>query len=410
VGSQLRTVEVEQSSIERFQPLLDAERWHVLERTMRTFAQSMRGRVLWNINSTASGGGVAELLASLIPYDRGFEIDERWVVIEGSPDFFNLTKRLHNLLHGATGDGEQLSPQERAVYEETMRGNLERLSTMVRPGDVVVAHDPQVAGLVPSLVEQDVIAPAIDPFTVKNRDLSDEEVTEVLTAAGIARGSNGSAGQLHHRASLIGRAVGPDETLIVQVSRWDRLKDPAGVLESFARFVAPTSDATLILAGPGVSTVSDDPEQPEILNAVAAGRAGLPADVQERIQIAQLPMEDADENAAIVNALQRRAGIVVQKSLAEGFGLTVAEAMWKARPIVASRVGGIEDQIQNDVSGVLVDDPNDLATFGGLVSELLHDRVKARTLGEEARRRAISEYLAPRHLVQQAELILSLLG
>ena len=439
---------------------------------MRELAEAMRGRVLWNINSTARGGGVAEMLAALIPYDRGCGIDERWVVIEGSPAFFNVTKRLHNLLHGVEAGGSEISEEERRVYEATMQRNASALAEMLRPGDVAIIHDPQAAGLVPALAARgacviwrshvgvdepndiarsawrmlipylaaarayvfsrrryawegldpsrvQVIAPTIEPFTVKNRDLPDESVASILTAAGIVDGPNrdasfersdGRSDVVRRRASLAGAPVSPGARIVLQVSRWDRLKDPVGVLEAFGRYIAPVSDAVLILAGPGASSVSDDPEQPAILSAVASCRSEMPRDVQGCIQIAQLPMEDPDENAIIVNALQRRANVVVQKSLAEGFGLTVAEAMWKGRPIVASRVGGIEDQIEHGVSGLLVDDPRDLRRFGGAVVDLLHDGAKAARLGSAARARAIDEYLAPRHLIQQAELILNLIG
>lgn len=263
-----------------------------------------------------------------------------------------------------------------------------------------------------------MIAPTIDPFTVKNRDVPSEVVEAILLSAGIIHGSNGHASfersdgtkaRIQRRASLIGDPVAADACIVVQISRWDRLKDPVGVLDSFARCIAPSCDSVLILAGPGASSVKDDPEEPEVLREVTERLKRLPKGVRSRVQIAQLPMEDADENAAIVNALQRRADVVVQKSLAEGFGLTVAEAMWKARPIVASRVGGIGDQIENGVSGVLVDDPKDLDAFGSSVVDLLKDPTKAEQLGESARDRTIHEFIAPRHLIQQAQLILSLL-
>jgi trehalose synthase len=472
VDATITTIDVGSSSLDRFRPLLEADRWQELERTMRDLATALRGRVLWNINSTARGGGVVELLGSLIPYDRGFAIDERWVVIEGSPEFFNVTKRIHNLLHGVESDGSQISEAERHEYEETMRRNASTLVGIISPGDVVVIHDPQAAGLVPALASHGahviwrshigvdqandvarsawrmltpylgqaaayvfsrrryawegldparihVIAPTIDPFTVKNRDMPEDAVTSILVAAGVVRGSNGHAAfersdgstdTVRRRAALIGAPLDSAARIVLQVSRWDRLKDPVGVFDAFARHVGPASDAVLVLAGPGAGTVSDDPEQPEVLHEVESRRAALPAGIQERVLVAQLPMEDSDENAAIVNALQRRAEVVVQKSLAEGFGLTVAEAMWKGRPIVASRVGGIEDQIEHGVSGILIDDPTDLASFGGSVVDLLQDRAKAARLGSSARTRAIHEFLAPRHLVQQAQLILSVLG
>jgi trehalose synthase len=194
----------------------------------------------------------------------------------------------------------------------------------------------------------------------------------------------------------------------MQVSRWDRLKDPAGVLRMFALHVAPVTDAWLVLAGPQVMSVDDDPEQPEVLADVQAARENIDRKIRDRIVVAEIPMRDLEENALIVNALQRRAGVVVQKSIAEGFGLTVAEAMWKSRPVVASRVGGIEDQIEDGSSGVLIDDPKDLPAFGSAIVALLADPERATRLGRQARLRVMREFLAPRYLVQQAELISSL--
>jgi trehalose synthase len=191
----------------------------------------------------------------------------------------------------------------------------------------------------------------------------------------------------------------------VQVSRWDRLKDPRGVMDGFAEFVAPRVDSHLILAGPGVSAVADDPEEPAVLREVQDRWQSLPPAVRERIHLARLPMADQDENAAIVNALQRRARVVVQKSVREGFGLTVAEAMWKSRPVVASRVGGIQDQIEDKTNGVLIDDPHDLAAFGAAVVELLEHQADAQRLGAAARTRVRRELLAHRLLKQQAQLL-----
>jgi trehalose synthase len=176
-------------------------------------------------------------------------------------------------------------------------------------------------------------------------------------------------------------------------------------MEAFARHIAPRTDSWLVLAGPAAAGVQDDPEQPEIITDLMRRRADLPEPIRSRVVLAQLPMRDADENAAIVNALQRKADVVVQKSLAEGFGLTVAEAMWKKRPVVASRVGGIEDQIEDGISGMLIDDPRDLRAFGDAVVGLLLDRNRAMNLGQRARERVIDRFIAPRHLVEEARLI-----
>jgi trehalose synthase len=192
---------------------------------------------------------------------------------------------------------------------------------------------------------------------------------------------------------------------VLQVSRWDMLKDPLGVVEMFAQHVAPCADARLVVAGPAPTSVRDDPEQPRVLDEVVRRRDQLPEPIRERILVAQLSMEDVDENALMVNALQRRAGVVVQKSIAEGFGLTVAEAMWKGKPIVASRIGGIEDQVEDGRTGVLIDDPRDIRAFGDAVVDLLADPRRARTLGHDARRRVAQMFITPCYLVSQGRLI-----
>jgi len=193
--------------------------------------------------------------------------------------------------------------------------------------------------------------------------------------------------------------------IVLQVSRWDPLKDPLGVLQGFTRHVPDGLGAHLVLAGPAAESVSDDPESEQVLQQVRRAWAALPRAARDRVHLACLPMDDLEENGAVVNALQRRADVIVQKSLAEGFGLTVAEAMWKARPVVASRVGGIQDQIAHGKSGLLLDDPSDLVSFGKAIETLLEDREGARQLGEEAHRRVGEDYLAPHRLTQELDLI-----
>jgi trehalose synthase len=197
---------------------------------------------------------------------------------------------------------------------------------------------------------------------------------------------------------------GFDAPLVVQVSRWDRLKDHMGVMLGFAEHVAPLTDAHLILAGPTVHSVTDDPEGAEVLNEVEEAWRRLPYARHRRIHLVCAPMSDIEENAAIINALQRRATVVTQKSIMEGFGLTVAEAMWKARPVVASAVGGIQDQIEDGVTGFLLGDPQDLVRFGGLTVELLKDPELAGAMGARARERVRRQFLANRHALQYISL------
>ena len=454
------------ASIEPLHALLENAAWDAFIRTMRETAAQLKNRAIWNINSTAHGGGVAEMLAWQIPYERGVGMDVRWLVIQGGTPFFTFTKRLHALLHGVAADGSMINDAERTEYEQTLSRNAEALAREVRPGDVVLLHDPQTAALAPYFVRYgcrviwrchigvdqpnevvkgawrfllphvaaahatvfsrrayvwegldqqrvEIIPPAIDAFAPKNQELDGQTVAAILRTTGIlADGAAGQAplkvgaGSVERTTDLFpGTRLPEDARLTVQVSRWDRLKDPLGVMEGFAQFVAPRIDSHLILAGPGASTVADDPEESGVLREVEDGWHHLPPAARDRVHLARLPMDDPQENALIVNALQRRAQVVVQKSLGEGFGLTVAEAMWKGRPVVASRVGGIQDQIEHGKSGLLIDDPHDLGAFGAAVAGLFSDTGAADRLGTEAKRRVQRQFLAPRQLLQQAGLI-----
>jgi trehalose synthase len=261
-----------------------------------------------------------------------------------------------------------------------------------------------------------VIPPSIDAFSPKNHGMAFTSVTAVLRAAGLAAGDHqphravferldGSVGFVERRARLVEeKELQLDSPLLAQVSRWDALKDPLGVLAAFTEHVRADQEPHLLLAGPDVTAVTDDPEGAVVFAQAEAAWHDLPLNVRRRVHLAQLPMEDPEENAVIVNALQRRADVVAQKSLAEGFGLTVAEAMWKGRPVVATRVGGIQDQIEDGRTGILVD-PLDLRAFGEQVSVLLEDPHAAERIGEAARERVRARFLAPRHLGQYVDLL-----
>ena len=217
---------------------------------------------------------------------------------------------------------------------------------------------------------------------------------------------DGSTGAVEHEADALEEApLQPDDRYVLQVSRWDGLKDPLGVIRGFAEYVVPETDAHLVYAGPAVDDVADDPEGAGVLEQARELWRSLPAEARARIHLATLPMEDLDENAAIVNALQRQATIVVQKSLAEGFGLTVAEAMWKGRPVVASRIGGIQDQIEDGRTGVLLDDPEDLEAYGRALVELLADPERAERIGRAARDSVKDRFLGTESLLHYLDLI-----
>jgi len=452
--------------LDGLESVLGSERFGGFTTAMTRAAGLLDGRTLWHINSTEEGGGVAEILQSVLGYFGALEIDVRWAVIEGDDEFFALTKRIHNMLHGA--DGDVLNENDRALYERTLEGDFSRAGIEARPTDVVVLHDPQTVGLAPAFREKGcsvlwschigadqpsapsraawdfllpyvratqaqvfsrpayvwdglaegevaIIPPCIDACSVKNKNLDDDAVRAILAAAGVVDSDDGgeprfsrpdgTEGTVGRRADVIEDArLGADTPLVLQVSRWDALKDPVGVMLGFSEHVRAAVDPHLVLAGPAAGSVEDDPESKQVLDEVRKEWEALPQDARARVHLACLPMDDVDENAAIVNALQCHADVVVQKSKAEGFGLTVAEAMYKGRPVIGSRVGGIQDQIQDGETGLLVD-AEDLRGFGDAVTRVLDDQDFARRLGEKAHARASEEYLADRYLVRWMDLI-----
>jgi trehalose synthase len=277
---------------------------------------------------------------------------------------------------------------------------------------------------VPAFVPQSrawIIPPSIDPFSPKNQPMDTPAVNAALVHMGLLRGSaahagcqytrrDGSPGEVSQPAFVVAEALPePDDPVVVQVSRWDRLKDMIGVMRGFAEYVAPNGPGWLILAGPSVEGVTDDPEGAIVYSETLAQWQSLPPAQRSRVILTTLPVLDVDDNAAMVNALQRHASVIVQKSLAEGFGLTVAEGMWKGRPVVGSAVGGIQDQVA-DGTGILLPDPTDLRAFGHAVRTLLDDPELAARLGAAAREYVRANYVGDQHLLRYAELFGTLLA
>ena len=458
-----RQIDIGPRDPERFRSVLAPERFAEFEAAAGRGRSLLEGRAVWNVSSTAQGGGVVELLRPLVAYARGTGVDARWIVIDGTPEFFQVTKRIHNRLHGAAGDGGPLDDDARRIYEETLRRNAVELRDRVRRGDLVVVHDPQPAGMIPMFREMGahviwrchvgidepndlvreawafllpwvrdaqaqvfsreafvwdgldreqvaIIWPSIDVFTPKNIDVDGDTVGAALRACGLVADGpaeavtfvrqDGTPGRIERHATLVEDVrLRLEDPVVVQVSRWDALKDPIGVITGFAEHVPPETGAHLVYAGPAVDSVGDDPEGLATLRAAIEARGRLPADARRRIHLASLPLDDLDENAFMVNALQRHASVIAQKSIAEGFGLTVAEGMWKARPVVATRVGGIQEQIEHGKTGILLDDAHDLARFGAEITRLLRDPARAEQLGAAARENVRDRFTTIRSLV-----------
>jgi trehalose synthase len=427
----------------RLEPLLSPERIARVDEYAAAARWLLAGRTVWNISSTANGGGVAEMLHTIVAYGAGTGISVRWLVLTADVEFFTVTKRIHNRLHGVPGDEGALGEAERSAYDATLEQHLDEILLLVQPGDVVLLHDPQTAGLARPLRDRGahvlwrchvgldernewtdqawgflrelvepaqacifsraefapdwvdprwlrVIPPSLDPFSPKNDDMTALEVEE----------------RVHREGLVVEGPPLPDVApIVLQVSRWDRLKDMGGVLDAFAEHLDELPpDVHLVLAGPDPGGVADDPEAAEVLAECRDRWHHLSSRARQATHLVAVPTTDPDDNARIVNALQRRATVVVQKSLAEGFGLTVTEAMWKGRPVVASAVGGIRDQVQHGISGLLVDDPRDGAELAAALASLLTDTDRCATMGHAAHLRVLDHYLADRHLIQYVEL------
>jgi trehalose synthase len=375
---------------------------------LRLVARKLNGKVIQHINSTPVGGGVAEILIRMVPLLNELGVDSRWDVIKGGEQFFEVTKKFHNLLHGRK---DELVDRDFDVFLETSEKNISEVSTH---GDIVFVHDPQPIVLVkkksgnkwiwrchidvsdpdkrvwkfltefvsrydaavfsaPSFsrklsIRQFLISPSIDPLSDKNKELPEEVIDGVLAKHGISK----------------------DKPIITQISRFDRLKDPLGVIEAFVQ-VKKYHDCQLVLAG---GTATDDPEGAKVLAEVMEKSANNPD-----IHILLLPQNDVE-----VNALQRASTIVVQKSIREGFGLTVAEALWKAKPVVASNVGGIPLQVRHKYSGLLCYSAEG-AAFA--IKQLLSSPDYARQLGLNGREHIRNNFLITRHVRDYLLLFLS---
>ena len=384
-------------------PVVDEIQW---------LAERLAGRSVLNVNSTAVGGGVAEILNRLVPLFNELGINTRWDVVKGGEAFYAVTKKIHNALHGAA---QSFDAKDYEIFMEVQENNLRQMKL---DQDIIFIHDPQPIGLVKKKEEfhnhwiwrchvdvscadsevwsflkyyihqydrsvfsspifsrdipipQALICPSIDPLSEKNRPMSDEEMHNLLRPLNIPL----------------------DKPLVAQVSRFDRLKDPVGVIEAF-KLIRDHVNARLLLVG---GSADDDPEGAQVLLEVKEA-----AKDDEDIIVLMLPPTSHLE----INAIQRASTIIIQKSLREGFGLTITEALWKSKPVIASAVGGIPLQIIHKYFGILAHSIEGTAYW---MKQLLQQPLLAKRLGENGHEHVLNNFLVTRHLRDYLLLFLSL--
>jgi len=383
---------------------------------LRQLAALLKGMKVIHVNSTRKGGGVAEILQKLVPLMQELGIDAKWEIITGKEEFFKCTKSMHNALQG---NPINIPEPWFRIYEKTNEENAERLCSELENADMVFIHDPQPAPLLKFcqnrkgkwiwrchidisrpyrpvwkyfknfVIDYDasifsiadfaqplphplyIIPPSIDPLSEKNIELEKEEVFSVYKKFGID----------------------PELPVIVQISRFDRFKDPLGVIQAYRLTKKFIPHLQLVLAGGGAT---DDPEGEMVLSEVQAAAADDP-----NIHVLSLP----PESDRIINALQRGADIVLQKSIREGFGLTVTEAMWKGKPVIGGNTGGIRLQVINHHTGFLVDTPEGAALR---IRYLLRHRDQLYTMGEKAKEFVRENFLITRHLRDYLTLMVAI--
>ena len=445
----------------------------------------LRGRTIWMVNSTAQGGGVAEMLPRLIALMTDLGLSVRWGVIgSNDPAFFALTKRLHNLIHGDGRGGLELTSDDLALYESVNRDNADALSEHLKPQDILIVHDPQPLPLghflrqrlalttlwrchigldqrtdetraawrflrpyletyqqaifsapeyIPSFLagRAAIVYPALDPLSHKNRELAVRKIVGILCNSGLQTAHHPVVtpefGNRVKRVLPDGSTALPGEIgllfrpTVLQVSRWDRLKGWAPLLEAFVRVKQHLSErgnpqlaegarrrlelSRLVLAGPDPDSISDDPEGLEVFDDICARYRALDAVLQDDVVLLSLPMQSRKYNALIVNALQRCASVVVQNSLREGFGLTVAEAMWKQIAVLGTDACGIRLQVRDRIDGFLSDDPEDSGEIAEKLIEMLINPVGRQLMGRSAQRRVYDEFLIFRQISRYLEVI-----
>jgi trehalose synthase len=431
----------------------------------------IKERKIWMINSTAQGGGVAEMMPRMISFLRQLGLNAEWVVASSEQkEFFSLTKKIHNLIHGVPQD--RITEEEIRIYEKENENNALEFLQLAKPDDIIVIHDPQPLPMalylnnkielhfiwrchigldkhtditstawkflqhyitqfqtsifsateyIPFFLTGNaiVIPPGIDPLDHKNRDMPLPKLVGVLCNSNLVSQIHpvlsppftDPARKLQYDGSFQSPLL-PNEIgilfrpLIVQISRWDRLKGFLPLMKGFIelknnkkkyyrndRHSRKIELANLILAGPDPNFVNDDPEGNESLNELIDFYKSIPNEIKKDIAILKLPMTSRKYNELIVNSLQRAASIVVQNSIREGFGLTVTEAMWKAKNVIGSSACGIREQIRDKIDGELINDPLDVLEIADTLNLSLKNEKNGEVHGYNAQKRVIEHFL-----------------
>lgn len=432
---------------------------------------ALEGRTVWHVNSTAAGGGVAELLYGYLRRHNREGVRTGWLVADASDEFFAITKGLFFRLYSHPNSAPALTSEDRRTYTEVTARHGELALEHVKAGDVAILHDPQTVGmaqrlskagvvvvwqchigsLMPSerqneawdflepflegpdavifshpayppdrlVAKSHIIMPAIDEYSSKNRVLDASTVQAIVTDVGLMAPDGPARDEVTGRrqgwaADLATvtqtAAVPPGSHVLLQVSRWDETKGLLGVLDAFTTSVARSHpELHLVLLGPDPTAVADDPGGQEVFDAALAHVVGVKEDVRRRVHLVRTSGTDLEGTAFIVNAVQQWADLISQKSLCEGFGLTVTEAKWKSKPVIAAAVGGIPSQLRDGDTGLLVTNSHDLTAFAAAVSALAgDDKLRAR-LARRAHEDVVEHFLFSRQLADYLRVYESVL-
>jgi trehalose synthase len=460
---------LEPERLEEFVP--ETADWRALVAITARVRSLLEGHAVLAVCARSRSGGLAEHLQSVVAYSRGAGVDARWGVISANDDFFGFVRLLQDNLNGERDDWEY-GETERRLYEEQLAPACEALTELLVPGDVVQLHDAPTAGMIPAVKDagglaiwncrrgsdvvndaarrvraflapyttradacvfsrpqfvwdaggggrEHVIRPSVSPLSPKNQELDAPSVSAILAATGVQPGPSaekatftrldGTPWRVDRKARLLeSRPLEPGTDVILQVSQWNGLNDPLTVINWFVDHLASRTAAHLMVAGPDLRAVADDPRAPAILERATDRLRRLPGALATQIHLAMLPSDDPQESAAVLNAMERRATIVLQQTRGGGFGMTALESMWKRRPVICSRVGAFQDYITDGVTGVLRD-PDDRESLADAAMQLLANKDRRERMGAAARDRVRRHFLLPRELADWAALIERLL-